>query len=51
MAALQRERSYSVAFRSIISNLADLETCQHPPCEISIAAHGVDKCASPSNVV
>lgn len=43
--------SYSVAFRSIVSHLADLEACQHPPCEISIAEHRVDKCASPSNVV
>uniref|UniRef100_A0A3Q3X4L0 Thyroglobulin type-1 domain-containing protein n=1 Tax=Mola mola TaxID=94237 RepID=A0A3Q3X4L0_MOLML len=29
--------------------MADLETCQHPPCEISIAARGPDKCASPSD--
>lgn len=55
MPTLQRERererrSSSVAFRSIVSYLADLEACQHPPFEISIAVHGVDKCASPPNV-
>lgn len=50
MVTLHRERKgfYSLAFSSIVSYLADLETCQHPPCEISSAAHGVDKCASPS---
>lgn len=44
----ERERKREVLFRSIAWYLADLEACQHPPCEISIAVRGVDKCASPS---
>ena len=46
--AAREPSSCSVAFRSIASYLADLEACQHPPCEISIAARRIDKCASPS---